>query len=142
MLLSGDTIDVLSFEGEPIRDKTFLLLINAHYEPITFVLPGQEHLEWRLILDTAHEDGFIEDGDKHASGDDLEVEGRSTILLRLTAGSQAQARAESWRKRAVQIPIRAVPEPTDLKAPGAQAHASGQRKSELIMARRLTRGRA
>src|SRR3712207_9186816 len=36
MLLSGDTIDVLSFQGEPIRDKTFLLLINAHYEPITF----------------------------------------------------------------------------------------------------------
>ena len=48
MLLSGDTSDVLSFEGEPIRDDTFLLLINAHYEPIPFVLPGQEHLEWQL----------------------------------------------------------------------------------------------
>ena len=34
MLLSGDTIDVLDFEGEPIRDDTFLFLINAHLEPI------------------------------------------------------------------------------------------------------------
>ena len=59
MLLSGDTIDVLSFEGEPIRDETFLLLINAHYEPIRFVLPGEEHLEWRLILDTAEDHGFL-----------------------------------------------------------------------------------
>src|SRR5437870_10866399 len=41
MLLSGDTIDVLSFEGEPIRDDTSLLLLNAHYEPILFVMPGQ-----------------------------------------------------------------------------------------------------
>src|SRR5947207_2110489 len=45
VLLSGDTIDVLNFEGEPIRDETFLFLINAHFEPLPFVLPGEEHLE-------------------------------------------------------------------------------------------------
>jgi isoamylase len=115
MLLSGDTIDVLSFQGEPIRDKTFLLLINAHYEPVTFVLPGQEHLEWRLVMDTAVDAGFIEEGDKHASGDDIEVESRSAMLLRLTAGSQAQARYESWRKRQVEIP-RNIPEPAGTPA--------------------------
>ena len=42
MLLSGDTIDVQTFEGEPIRDDTFLLLINAHHEPLQFVLPGRK----------------------------------------------------------------------------------------------------
>jgi isoamylase len=48
MLLSGDTIDVLSFEGEPIRDDTFLLLINAHYEPIPFVSSRAEKVRiWR-----------------------------------------------------------------------------------------------
>src|SRR5215217_2038171 len=62
MLLSGDTIDVLSFQGEPIRDQTFLLLINAHYDTIPFVLPGEEHLEWRLVLDTMNEAGFVENG--------------------------------------------------------------------------------
>jgi glycogen operon protein len=104
MLLSGDTIDVLSFEGEPIRDNTFLLLINAHHESIPFVLPGEEALEWRLVMDTADEEGFVEDGDKFASGDDFPVEGRSTKLLRLTAGSQAKARHESWKKRQVEVP--------------------------------------
>nr|MBA2743688.1 hypothetical protein [Chthoniobacterales bacterium] len=110
MLLSGDTIDVLSFEGEPIRDQTFLLLINAHYETIPFVLPGEEQLEWRLVMDTMEEKSFVDDGEKYASGDDFEVEGRATKLLRLTAGSQAKARQESWKKRQVEVPRTEKPE--------------------------------
>jgi len=105
MLLSGDTIDVLNFEGEPIRDETFLLLINAHFEPIPFVLPGQEHLEWMLLLDTAEEHGFIAEPPKFASGDDVEVIGRGLKLLKLVSGAQAQARHESWRKRQVEPPV-------------------------------------
>ena len=104
MLLSGDTIDVLAFEGEPIRDQTFLLLINAHHETIPFVLPGEEHLEWHLVIDTADENGFTGNGQNFASGDDFEVEGRAMKLLCLTAGSQGKARHESWKKRQVEIP--------------------------------------
>jgi len=104
MLLSGDTIDVLNFEGEPIRDETFLLLINAHYEPVPFVLPGQEHIEWQLILDTTHAEGFLTEGRKFASGDDLDLGGRATCLLKLISGAQAQAREESWKKRHVEFP--------------------------------------
>jgi len=59
MMLSGDTIDVLNFQGEPIRDDTFLFLSNAHYETISFLLPGQEHIEWQLLIDTALESGFL-----------------------------------------------------------------------------------
>jgi isoamylase len=116
MLLSGDTIDVLSFEGEPIRDETFLFLINAHFEPIVFVLPGQEHLEWMLILDTAEEHGFLPEPKKFASGDDVEVIGRGLKLLKLASGAQAQARHESWKKRQVQLPH-------ELKADAATAKA-------------------
>ncbi|HMC24572.1 MAG TPA: glycogen debranching enzyme GlgX, partial [Candidatus Udaeobacter sp.] len=104
MLLSGDTSDVLSFEGEPIRDETFLLLINAHYEPIPFVLPGQEHLEWQLILDTMDPDGFLAEPRKFASGDDVDLGGRACSLFRLVSGTQAQAREESWKKRRVEFP--------------------------------------
>jgi glycogen operon protein len=117
MLLSGDTIDVLNFLGEPIRDQTFLLLINAHYEPIPFVLPGEEQLEWRLLIDTVDEDGFIEDGDKFSSGDEVPLEGRATKLLRLTAGSQARARHESWRKRQYAMPQATPPQPAGAKTP-------------------------
>jgi isoamylase len=104
MLLSGDTMDVLNFEGEPIRDDTFLLLVNAHYEPIPFVLPGQEHIEWQLILDTMSAEGFLTEERKFASGDDLDLGGRATCLLRLVSGAQAQAREESWKKRHVEFP--------------------------------------
>ena len=104
VLLSGDTIDVLNFEGEPIRDETFLLLINAHHEPLNFVLPGEEHLEWRLILDTAEDHGFLPEPINVPSGDDVEVIGRGLKLLKLATGGQAQARHESWKKRQVELP--------------------------------------
>ena len=104
MLLSGDTMDVLNFEGEPIRDDTFLLLINAHYEPIPFVLPGQEHIEWQLVLDTMDPNGFVMEPRKLASGDDVDLGGRAACLFQLVSGAQAQAREESWKKRHVEFP--------------------------------------
>jgi isoamylase len=104
MLLSGDTIDVLHFEGQPIRDDTFLLLINAHFEALPFVLPGQENIEWQMILDTSEEAGFLPEPKKFSSGDDVQVKDRSAVLLKLISGSQAQARKESWKKRIVEIP--------------------------------------
>jgi len=104
MLLSGDTMDVLTFEGEPIRDETFLVLINAHDEPIPFVLPGQEHLGWELILDTRDEDGFLQTTRKFDSGDDVEVGDRAASLLKLIAGEPAKARVESWKKRHFELP--------------------------------------
>src|SRR5213595_1644889 len=104
MLLSGDTVDVVYFEGEPIRDDTFLLLMNAHYEAIPFVLPGQENLEWQLILETMDPNGFLAEPKKIASGDDVDLRGRACCLLQLVRGAQAQARAESWKKRPVEFP--------------------------------------
>ncbi|HJT80081.1 MAG TPA: glycogen debranching enzyme GlgX, partial [Chthoniobacterales bacterium] len=110
MLLSGDTPDILNFEGEPIRDQTFLFLINAHYEPIEFLLPGLEHLEWELLLDTRAESGFLDDTQKFASGDDFDLAERSAALFRLTRGEQAQAREESWRKRPIGLPEKVTAE--------------------------------
>ena len=103
LLLSGDATDVLNFEGEPIRDDTFLLLINAHYEAIPFVLPGQEHLEWQLILDTMDPNGFVAESKRFASGDDVDLGGRAACLLQLVSGAQDQAREESWKKRHVEF---------------------------------------
>jgi glycogen operon protein len=109
VLLSGDTIDVLSFEGEPIRDETFLFLINAHFEALPFVLPGEEQIEWMLMLDTAEEHGFLPEPQKFASGDDVEVIGRGMKLLKLATGAQARARHESWKKRQVELPRDVMP---------------------------------
>jgi isoamylase len=101
MLVSGDAGDLIDERGEQIRDDTFLLLINAHHEPIPFVLPGEEHLEWEQILDTASEDGFLQQPKKFSSGDDVDLAGRAACLLKLSQGEQPRARHESWKKRAM-----------------------------------------
>jgi glycogen operon protein len=104
MLLSGDTSDVVNAQGELVRDDTFLLLLNAHYEALEFVLPGQENLEWETIIDTALREGFLPERKRVPSREDVKVEGRGSVLLRLASGTQAQARHESWRKRRVEFP--------------------------------------
>jgi isoamylase len=104
MLLSGDAADVLNFQGEPVRDDTFLLLINAHHEPIPFLLPGEEHLEWELILDTMTENGFLREPKKIPSGEDVDLGARAACLFKLSRGLQPQARHESWKKRHVELP--------------------------------------
>jgi len=101
MLISGDAIGLVDEHGEPVRDDTFLLLINAHHEPIPFVLPGEEHLEWEQILDTANEDGFLKEPKKFSSGDDVDLGGRASCLFKLSRGEQPRARHESWKKRAM-----------------------------------------
>jgi glycogen operon protein len=114
MMLSGDTIDVLGFQGEPIRDDTFLFLMNAHYETISFLLPGQENIEWQLLLDTATESGFLAEPKSFPSGDELPVIDRGVCLLKLSAGAQAQARQESFRKRPFDFP-HGAPQPASEK---------------------------
>jgi len=104
MLISGDAVDLVDAHGEPVRDDTFLLLINAHQEPIPFVLPGEEHLEWEQILETTNEDGFLKEPKKFSSGDDVDLKGRATYLFKLSRGEQPRARQESWKKRAVAPP--------------------------------------
>ena len=123
MLLSGETVDVLTFEGEPIRDDTFLLLINAHFEPLPFLLPGQENLEWQMILDTREASGFLSESKKFASGEDVEIGDRATCLLRLSVGGHAQARHESFRKRRVEVP-HGVSDKEQRKAAGVDESAA------------------
>ena len=104
MLLSGDAADMIDSEGNPVRDNTFLFLINAHYEKIPFMLPGEEHLQWELVLDTMEEEGFLREPKIFSSGDDVDLDGRAAYLLKLTHGLQPQARQESWRKRPFGLP--------------------------------------
>src|SRR5438477_367829 len=101
MLISGDAADLIDLHGDPVRDDTFLLLINAHHEPIPFLLPGEEHLEWEQILDTTNEDGFLKQPTNFSSGDDVDLNERTTYLFKLSRGEQPRARHESWKKRAV-----------------------------------------
>ncbi|MCX6967916.1 MAG: glycogen debranching protein GlgX [Verrucomicrobia bacterium] len=98
MLLGGDTMDVRDAHGEAIRDETFLLLLNAHFEPVNFTLPGREDVHWELILDTEMETGFAESGCTLHAGATIELIDRSLCLLRLHTGSHSHARSASWQR--------------------------------------------
>lgn len=59
MLLVGDAIEELDERGNPIVDDTMLLLMNAHYERLSFILPPI-HLKtgkWELMMDTRYSTG-------------------------------------------------------------------------------------
>ena len=44
----------------PITDDTFLVLLNAHHEPVPFVLPAHRRgVRWEILLDTRERDGRV-----------------------------------------------------------------------------------
>ena len=55
-MIGGDTGDrFISLRGYPEFDDTFLLLMNAHDQEISFTLPTvPSHAGWKLLLDTSH----------------------------------------------------------------------------------------
>jgi isoamylase len=54
VFLNGNAITEPDPHGEPVRDNDFVLLFNAHSEPVTFTLPGGRFTdEWDVVIDTA-----------------------------------------------------------------------------------------
>ena len=99
LMLSGDTMDVRTFKGEPITDDTYLILVNSHHEAVKFVLPGEEDVRWELTLDTNLEEGFLKTPANMGAGEEYELPARSLSLLRLGTGAHAHARTDAWRNR-------------------------------------------
>jgi isoamylase len=98
MLLSGASMDVRDRCGRLIQDGTFLLLLNAHYEPVPFVLPGLRNVEWQLVVDTAREPSFVPSGESYGSAAAYDLRDRSTVLLQLKAGLEPSTAADAaWR---------------------------------------------
>ena len=79
-------MDVRDWRGRPIQDDTFLVLLNAHYEPVPFVLPGLRNVEWELVVDTAREPSFVPSTEAYGSASWYDLRDRSTVLLQLKAG--------------------------------------------------------
>lgn len=52
--LVGQQIAETDERGDPIRDDTFLILVNAHFEPLEFVIGGRaQNMSWDLVFDTS-----------------------------------------------------------------------------------------
>jgi isoamylase len=57
VFLNGEEISALTPRGEPVLGESFLLLFNAHHEPIEFKLPTKRFgTRWRVEVSTADPD--------------------------------------------------------------------------------------
>ncbi len=84
VLLNGEGLASRDAWGQWLSDDSFLLLINAHEEPLTFRLPEKGPAgPWTVVLDTT-EERLREAGEPEQLqlGDDREVADRAIVLLR------------------------------------------------------------
>jgi len=80
--LSGSAMDERDRQGRQIRDDHFLLLFNAHHEPMDFRMPDLgEDRGWHMLLDTSHAGG-LQAGGYLRAGEPYPLEGRSIAVLR------------------------------------------------------------
>ena len=81
MFLNGDAITEPDPRGEKIGDARFLLLFNAHSDPITFTLPEASYATgWEVVIDTAL--GMV--GAVLTPKREIEVRDRAIVVLRST----------------------------------------------------------
>jgi isoamylase len=82
VFLNGDGLPDLNARGEPERDDSFLLMFNAHYEPVAFRVPARRFgARWTLELSTA-EPGLESGSRGCAAREEVVLPDRSVLVLR------------------------------------------------------------
>jgi glycogen operon protein len=80
VFLNGDALPDPDTRGRPVSDDTFLLLFNAHYGDVTFVLPGGAWGQlWVTDIDTA---AAPAEAESYPAGAKVSVAARSVQVLR------------------------------------------------------------
>jgi glycogen operon protein len=80
VVFNGDEIPDPDPRGRRVVDDSFLLMFNAHWEPLAFTLPADRWGDaWTVELDTAagHEPATM-----HKAGEEVEVAARSIVVHR------------------------------------------------------------
>jgi glycogen operon protein len=93
--LAGDAIQEPDVMGRRIVDDTFLVMLNAHHEPMGFTLPAHRNdIRWEPVLDTREPTGQRK-AEALSGGDVYDMEARSVVVLRLRRddeGGEAEGR--------------------------------------------------
>jgi glycogen operon protein len=107
--LAGDVINEVDERGEPIVGDTLLLLLNAHWEQIPFVLPRTrtEHV-WEMLVDTAERPDLPV---VWKGGQEYPLYGRSLALLRTNVPGQAGTRVSPAQVEALRREARRATAP-------------------------------
>jgi isoamylase len=78
VFLNGREIASTDRDGLPLEGGSFLILFNAHHEPLEFTIPARIGDSWRVELATADQPA----AGSEPTGDTVLVEDRSIVLLR------------------------------------------------------------
>ncbi len=76
LFINGESMADVDSRGQPVVDDSFLLLLSAHHEAISWTLPAQWARPWEVVLCTA--EGGLEGSTPDAQ---LEVPARSVVVL-------------------------------------------------------------
>jgi len=86
VFLNGNAISEPDRRGGKIIDDSFLLMFNAHFEPLEFTVPADHGREWQVVVDTAQAvlptPGT---GARVKAGDTLWLTDRSLLVLQRPA---------------------------------------------------------
>ncbi|MUL43484.1 glycogen debranching protein GlgX [Streptomonospora sp. PA3] len=87
VFLNGDAISDPDPRGRPVRDDSFLLLLNSSTEAVEFTLPGEEYgTAWQTTLDTAEPD--VADRPLVPASGTVQVIDRALLLLKRVPHSE------------------------------------------------------
>jgi glycogen operon protein len=98
LMLCGDAINLFSFKGEPITDGTFILFFNAHHEDVEVTMPSSGKVRWRVLIDTAEESGFMDNGVLRPGGSQHLLRARSVAVFEQQGGTADEARELRTRR--------------------------------------------
>ena len=80
VFLNGDALRDCDDDGHRLRDDSFLLIFNAHHEPLPFTTPPASFgAEWRIVVDTTSPLG--ENDAVPRAAESLDVAARSMLVL-------------------------------------------------------------
>ena len=93
IFVNGNAITESDAQGKRITDDSFLIIINAHFEAVPFMLPGSRN-RWALIHAT-HRDHAGETGSVFPGKTVFEMFDRSTVLFKLVKSKRNKAERKS-----------------------------------------------
>jgi len=111
LLLYGQRRRERDARGRPLPDEGLLLLVNAHHEPVLFLLPeSTDASQWEVLIDTAAPE---RGGALYLDDEVYQVQDHSLVLLR-QGGGTVSAEAEA-APAAASVPVATCPAPLILE---------------------------
>ncbi len=107
--LAGDQINETDEEGEHLVGSTYLILFNAHHQPVPFSLPpAQRGQQWERVIDTSDP---LAEPHPFRKGVQCDVKGRSIAVLKIA--KPVKERRERTAPSPVQEDDGNLPEPVN-----------------------------